>query len=335
MSVRRSDSGVSAPRFINKLIEDQRVLASWVNESEGPIDLAVAFWGEGAIEELGLANTQRPTRVLLDLHMGGTNPEVVRALKKLPHVQVKQHPRLHAKAYIAGREVFIGSANASANGLGAEGSEATQWHELGCLTNDDGVVQDTKRWFEHKWAAAKPVSSSDIKKASALWALRQRLRPVVKSETKEILAAATANPSAFRNRGIYVVVSTEDMDDKGYADAADYKNRTGHEADAWQDWVDIPKDANLICFSYDQWKGFQWDTPKVCYSPAKINRHKSLVLVIPSSLDDGFRLDSMKTWRAALARAKASISRKMWKGEEGLCMDLGDFAEQFGADVNH
>ncbi|MHB1798530.1 MAG: phospholipase D family protein [Vulcanimicrobiaceae bacterium] len=316
-----------------KLIENQQDLANWVKDSEGPIDLAVAFWGEGAIDELGLTNAKRRMRILLDLSMGGTNPDVVKAMMKLPHLQVMQHPKLHAKTYISGRGVVIGSANASANGLGVEGSEATRWHELGCLIYDDHVVQDTKQWFELKWAAAKPISITDLKKAERTWAERQRLRPKVDSKIRDILAAATANPSAFRNRGIYVDITTEEWDAKGDADAKDYKQRTGHEALGWQDWTSIPKNANLICFSFYKGEGFQWDEPKVCYSPGKLNRHKSLVLVSASTLDDGFKLDRITTWRQALERAKSAIPREKWRAESGLCMDLGEFAARFGKDA--
>lgn len=130
----------------HQLIENQQHLAQWVRDTRGPLDLAVAFWGKGAVEELSLKKA-RPIRVLLELQSGGTNPAEVRRLMDLAHVEVRQLPRLHAKVYIANNAVLIGSTNASANGLGSEGSESTRWHELAVRTNDLAVVRDTQRWL--------------------------------------------------------------------------------------------------------------------------------------------------------------------------------------------
>lgn len=311
----------------NCLIENQQFLARWISDVEGPLDLAVAFWGDGAIDELGLRNAKRPTRVLLELGLGGTNPFVVKALTKLQHVEVKQLPRLHAKAYITRRAVIIGSTNASTNGLGSEGKQATWWHELALHTNDDAIVRATKLWFERKWKDGQAITSACLKKAEYVWRERQRLRPKVGSDVKDILSAAMKNPGEFRNRGYYVVVTTEDWNKKGYSDAKNYKEQTGLEACGWQDWTDIPKDAILICFSNYKGDDFSWDDPKICYSPGKINQYKSLVLVSSAPLDDGYKTGIITQWAKALAIVKAAIPKKRWNSDAGTCMDLGDFAQ--------
>ncbi|WP_413991495.1 hypothetical protein ACMDCR_05195 [Labrys okinawensis] len=42
--------------------------------------LAVAFWGNGAIEALGLPETLGHARIVCNLRLGGTNPNQPRAI---------------------------------------------------------------------------------------------------------------------------------------------------------------------------------------------------------------------------------------------------------------
>ncbi len=311
----------------HQLIENQQHLAQWVRNARGPLDLAVAFWGKGAVEELKLEEV-RPIRVLLELQSGGTNPAEVRRLMDLAHVEVRQLTRLHAKAYIANDAVVIGSTNASANGLGSEGSESTRWHELAMRTNDGAVVRDTQQWFEEKWAESRPITPSELKTTELEWKKRQRFRPRASTDAKDILTAALGNPDDYRNRGIFVVVTLWDWDAKGYADAKDHEQRTGQEAVGWQDWSAIPKDATLICFSDYKGQGFEWDEPNIVYSPPRLNRHKSLVLVSAMTLDYGLRPGNIRQWAKALMAVKATIPAKRWHAAGGMCMDLGAFAEK-------
>ncbi|WP_369929862.1 hypothetical protein [Xanthomonas sp. NCPPB 2632] len=266
--------------------------------------------------------------MLLELRSGGTNPAEVRRLIDLPHVEVKQFTRLHAKAYIAKEGVVIGSTNASANGLGSEGSQSTSWHELAVRTTDASVVQDTKRWFKNKWSAGQPIKSRDLTQAELKWKERQKIRPKGVNKAKDILAAALDDPNNYRNRDLFVVVTTIPWDSEGDADAKDYKEKTGHQALGWQEWPAIPKNAKLICFTDYNGEDFQWDKPKVCYSPGKLFRHRSLVLVSADTLDDSLKPGDIRQWTKALTAVKATIPKKRWSADSGMCMDLGDFADR-------
>ena len=65
------------------LIQNQQDLARWVREKEDHLDIAVAFWGAGAVEQLGLDGSKKRFRILLDLTSGGSNPKVVQQLLDL------------------------------------------------------------------------------------------------------------------------------------------------------------------------------------------------------------------------------------------------------------
>ena len=128
-----------------------------VRDLKGSLDIAVAFWGAGAIEALGLDNPAREVRVLLDLSAGATNPSVVRELLKTYPNKVRSANRLHAKTFLGENEIAVGSANASASGLGLEGAEANQWYELGMISSDITAINAAKAWFEELWDGALPI----------------------------------------------------------------------------------------------------------------------------------------------------------------------------------
>jgi hypothetical protein len=321
---------------VNKLIQNQQHLAEWVRKQTGTLDMAVAFWGAGSIEELGLDKRKKPFRVLLDLSAGATNPWVVKTLLDLQPKGVRHVHRLHAKAYIGEKEVVIGSANASANGLGLEGTEATRWTELGMLTNDKKMMKDTADWFEFLWDSAKKPTPAKIEKAKATWMNNQKKRPRDSAKGKGILEAAIANPARFKNIGFWVVISTGDMTQPAQDDYDELKETKNIAVDCWEGWDDIPLDSHLICFCRYA-KTFTNDEVPVVYSGPKLRTYKRLTLVEPSPLEDlvtgeVFTVEGVNKWRPALKRYKASMTDDQWDFEDGLCIDLGEFAERFGND---
>lgn len=82
------------------------------------VRLAVAFWGRGAADKLGLQdNSVVRTQVVCNLVSGGTNPNEIRTLLSRG-VDVKQLDDLHAKLGVIDDLSFLGSSNMSTNGLG-------------------------------------------------------------------------------------------------------------------------------------------------------------------------------------------------------------------------
>ncbi len=100
--------------------------------------LAVAFWGRGAMKALGIECPKSPQRnyqIICNLTTGGTNPAEIELLRGKGY-DVRHSPRLHAKVFRFADSAVIGSANASANGLGFECNEMNNWSELGVLITD-------------------------------------------------------------------------------------------------------------------------------------------------------------------------------------------------------
>lgn len=165
-------------------------------------DLAVAFWGIGAISELGLS-TRRPTRIIFDALTGASNPQELKSLLEMSRVstfEVKHLSRLHSKVYLTPDVAFVGSANASRNGL-AEGTI-----EAALRTEAREVVDQTLEWFDDRWKEAQTFDESLLQKAIDIW----EPDPLPRGTFLETLLE---NPNWFRRRVRVVAVADKPSDD--------------------------------------------------------------------------------------------------------------------------
>jgi len=315
---------------MQRLIIDQQELVSWVRDCQEPMDIAVAFWGKGAVKQLGLDKPGRKVRILLELDSGGSNPYEVRELLARHPKKVRSVPRLHAKCLISPKAVVIGSANASANGLGEEGFEASHWHELGCQSNDSSLVARAKEWFEGLWANSRSINDVDLDRAEERWRSRQKARPPMTPNGATVLEQARLHPEAFANRGIYVCVTLEDLSEKAKAKVKEMEKREDKDLFVFEAWPQMPLDSKLICFTKYEGK-FEWDEPKVCYT-GKDRQSTSIRIVHPTSLVElGLtKLGTLNEWLPLLKRAEAHYPG--WRKEGGLCLPLNEFARMYGQD---
>lgn len=139
--------------------------------------LAVAFWGAGAIERLGLDRAELTVSILCNLDSGACNPAELRSIQSLPGVTLKSHPALHAKVYWTPVAAVLGSSNASANGLALEGDAAGGWAEANIRLDDPVVLTDIARWFETLFAAGYDVEDADLERAELVWKSRAKMAP--------------------------------------------------------------------------------------------------------------------------------------------------------------
>lgn len=79
---------------------------------------AVAFWGIGATDRLFPSGVPEDARIVCELSIGSTNPEVLRAMGAPENKRLKHLEQLHAKVYISDQGAIVCSANASDNGIG-------------------------------------------------------------------------------------------------------------------------------------------------------------------------------------------------------------------------
>lgn len=120
---------------------------------------AVAFWGRGV--EVLIRSVNRRPRIICDVTLGGTSPELLRALGAPTNACLRCIPRFHAKIYLSDRGAVIGSANASRNGLGID--RPPSLIEGGVqLGPDENAYCEAARWFETQWLLSEQVSESSV-----------------------------------------------------------------------------------------------------------------------------------------------------------------------------
>lgn len=169
-----------------------------------PLDVAVAFFGSKSVSRVTPNNT-KPIRVICNLESSACNPYEIRKLQKRPNVTVKTNRHLHAKVLLQEREVIIGSANISANGLSFEDSELVGWIEAGALISDKPVIMESHSWFSDLWQNSIVVTNEILKTTEEHWKKKRNQRMPVKTKGS-LLSAAKNNLDNFRDRDVYFVM---------------------------------------------------------------------------------------------------------------------------------
>jgi hypothetical protein len=110
------------PEFLadNQILKE---LSGVLKISDGA-DLAIAYWGANATKTLGIDIIKGPVRILCDAYSGACNPDELSKLLQLD-VDLRTRNGLHAKIVITSTSLIVGSANASANGLGRRAKRPT------------------------------------------------------------------------------------------------------------------------------------------------------------------------------------------------------------------
>ncbi|MCW3845970.1 phospholipase D family protein [Sphingomonas sp. LB-2] len=157
--------------------------------------LAVAFWGKGAIERLGLDRLGLTADILCNLDSGACNPAELRRIRALPGITLKSHPSLHAKVYWTPQGAVIGSSNASANGLALEGDAAGGWREANVRLDGTAMLDDIVTWFDTLFAQGNAILDEDLERAEQIWKTRAKMAPTGTRLVDDLVTAFTNAPA--------------------------------------------------------------------------------------------------------------------------------------------
>jgi hypothetical protein len=172
--------------------------------------LAVAFWGRGAMSELGLDKGTIDTRIICDLMSGACCPDEIRDLiKRFGWKNVKSRDGLHSKIYLTDEAMSIGSSNASSNGLGFEGAETATNLEANVLINDRTLLKDAERKFDIWWVSDKafPITEELLQEAEAIYKTRRHKRHQIWQSANylpSIFELWNRSPSSFDDTNVFV-----------------------------------------------------------------------------------------------------------------------------------
>jgi len=225
---------LNGPELMNRLKEEI--------ENGGAVDLAVAFWGQGALKTLGLENGQR-ARLICNLASGGTNPSEIRKLIAAG-INVRMHNKLHAKIGSVGKVFsFLGSSNMSANGLGYEGGELTGWDEANiAFVGEEPSVHSR---FQELWGQSLMVAEQDLIEAENKWRLR-RTQNIMNAEDegvkpKSLWSAIQKNDDRLSSMpcvvGYYYEMNDKDKNEFDLAEQ-EIKSEYGKGFETFRDWED-------------------------------------------------------------------------------------------------
>lgn len=319
------DVFLSGPRYL-EVIKSSIMAAKRVR-------MAVAFWGDGAIDELGL-KAPRTTEILCNLTMGGTNPHTIEQLIEAGFA-VKHSPWLHGKVFLFGDHAIVGSANASCNGLGFEGREVDPWDEAGVVVRDEPVVEAIVQWMDERFDEADEIKKPLLDAAKEAWAKRRFSRPTLPAlAAPTLMQLLKSSPHIFVDRPLYLTCDTEPLDKTGLKLERDVQKRYGTNFEIWQNWKEMPREATMVSFEEND----DFDFLAIYLSDSKFpdERHKRTVIQIaqrvpqvevtgvPIRLSKS-TLGPMEEWRALIGRVKAS-DKAAWRKEAGCCVAFSDLA---------
>lgn len=224
-----------------KLLDETQALAEIRNLfAEAKIArLAVAFWGKGAIERLGLDRGLK-AEILCNLDSGACNPAELRRIRALSGITLKSHPSLHAKVYWTPAGAILGSSNASANGLALEGDAAGGWREANVRINDPAMIGNIAAWFEALFAEGNAILDDDLERAEQVWKARAKMVPTGNRLVGDLFTAFKNAPTHPAWRRVKLAYWKENLsaNDKEWLEAEKSGGNITPTTDAYAGWND-------------------------------------------------------------------------------------------------
>lgn len=291
-------------------------------QSSDTCRLAVAFWGAGAIEELGLYGKSH-ARIVCNLKMGGTNPSVVEKLMTI--AQVRHSDSLHSKVYVLDAFGAVGSSNISANGLSFQGGGSRGWFEANVVFGLGPLYDQAEAAFEQAWNGAREVSDDDLKQAHRVYSARRRSLPF-SEDGKTLLEAVTADPDAFESRRLYIWYAEENFTSEAEKALREEHLKSGllksssskpgsleagseKKLDAFEIYpgfaASVPQDADVLCFTRGPKGGWSddgiWHLP---LQPVSRELRNKNTMFFATKLDHigGRSIGAPAAWKAVLVQ---------------------------------
>ncbi len=217
--------------------------------------IAVAFWGQGAIEALGLARPELEVDIVCNLDSGACNPLEIKRLRQLrPHLPVRSDPRLHGKLYWTPDGFVLGSSNASTNGL-AVVDGLGGWAEANVFSDDPEMVATALAWFESRKSNAYEITDTHLRLAEQIWLDRKRIAPTGMELTTDLGAAVRSSPEHVAWNKVKLAIYSEGLSLAGErALKADREANPGlREFDVYEGWRnEIEAGDWLLDFELDE-----------------------------------------------------------------------------------
>lgn len=283
----------------------------------GQLRAAVAYWGQGAIDNLGIAPVQ-DLWVVCDVLSGGCNEiEIRRLLKMFGNERVRTSDGLHAKVWLGEASALVGSSNASSNGLGFEGRETATLIEANVIVDDTDALAEIDRWWlEEVWTKARQIDERDLERAAVLRGTRRTTRPIPKFA--DLFEGLTSDPDAFSERNLFVWVYEYQGYDRWAEEAlrrAQVKFEDG-SLTCWQDTEILPEGSVVIEFNSAESPPKAMGMYRVLGGQPQL-KYGAGSLLLCTKIDnfEGLSLGATDIWQEAAALA-AKTGKEEWGAVE-------------------
>jgi hypothetical protein len=172
-------------------------------KSATTVRAAVAYWGAGAVARLGLNDLgAQDVRIYCDVRSGGCDVTEIRLLQKyLGKKSIRTCDTLHAKAWLTDSAGVLGSSNASTNGYGVEGEDASKLLEANVYLEDRKVMRHLADWIDNEVEpTSREITDNDLVEGDKN--RPDRIGSAVSKLT--VLDQLAENPAAYRGRNVFV-----------------------------------------------------------------------------------------------------------------------------------
>lgn len=211
------------------------------------LKIAVAFFGSDSIrlfENLKSKNVQ----IICNLKSGACNPFIIERLFVKSNIHIKTHDYLHAKVIVNNNNVIIGSANLSANGLSLQDSELDGWQEIGVISENIGIINETLDWFTKIWNISEDISEGVLFIAKEYWTQSRNNRKFMRSK-QSLLQKAISDIDSFKDRKVFFTIYyNQNASKEAIETYEDYKssNNFNRDIDFFEDWSELPNSSYHI-----------------------------------------------------------------------------------------
>lgn len=247
-----------------KFLNEEQILPAIrkLTKKKGPIRIAVAYWGKNSPLETGLLDriqkSPRSVKVICDLRSGACNPSPIKKLlnSKAP---TRTLDNMHAKVWICGADVIVGSANVSANGLGFDDVASLRGNiEAAIHTNSNECAETARSWFDALWDRSDEVTDNHIRWATDQWRIRNSTGKPRRAQRKFLLETVKSGVNLRALENVHVLAWREDLESEMSVEGEKFLKEGARNFYTKAEW--IAHDANRDYYSCA--KGTKWQFKK-------------------------------------------------------------------------
>ena len=214
----------------------------------GPVDMAVAFWGNEAVERLDMPTKLETYRIVCDGESGSCSPTALRELL-VRGARITTLSGMHAKLYRGSNQMVVGSANASSNGLSEEPDALGL--EVGMLVLDRQAISDAGVWFDSTFEAGRELRTQDLPEIEERWRARRQSRPL-RSTLADALLANAPSLKRRRARAYLYSAAVPSPETEAHFKASPAYDPVTWERDGrpffWGEQPEVSAEDELVCF---------------------------------------------------------------------------------------